>query len=237
MYFAVLICPINCRDRCTRHNYTLSQTAIAASGGGRRGDRRPAGFDSSSAGHSCGNPTGAWSGGLGVIVLGGVVGHLVFRKAAGNRDGLRRRRLLRPPRAARRRRVAVSVPIGRRREYPDPVSRWQPEGVHRPSAVFFPESFPGPMPQWQASPARPRRSTNCTSARSRPRARSRRRRRACRNGGAGHHGHRDDAHRRSFPASATGATTASIPSPRRTATAGRGHCSDWSTPPIAPDWR
>ncbi|MGD0899959.1 MAG: malto-oligosyltrehalose trehalohydrolase, partial [Thermoguttaceae bacterium] len=27
------------------------------------------------------------------------------------------------------------------REYPDPASRWQPEGVHRPSAVFFPETF------------------------------------------------------------------------------------------------
>jgi maltooligosyltrehalose trehalohydrolase len=27
------------------------------------------------------------------------------------------------------------------REYPDPASRWQPEGVHRPSAVFFPESY------------------------------------------------------------------------------------------------
>jgi maltooligosyltrehalose trehalohydrolase len=27
------------------------------------------------------------------------------------------------------------------REYPDPASRWQPNGVHRPSAVFFPESY------------------------------------------------------------------------------------------------
>jgi maltooligosyltrehalose trehalohydrolase len=27
------------------------------------------------------------------------------------------------------------------REYPDPASRWQPGGVHRPSAVFFPESY------------------------------------------------------------------------------------------------
>ncbi len=27
------------------------------------------------------------------------------------------------------------------REYPDPASRWQPEGVHRPSALFFPESY------------------------------------------------------------------------------------------------
>jgi maltooligosyltrehalose trehalohydrolase len=27
------------------------------------------------------------------------------------------------------------------REYPDPASRWQPNGVHRSSAVFFPESY------------------------------------------------------------------------------------------------
>ncbi|MBX9790746.1 MAG: malto-oligosyltrehalose trehalohydrolase [Pirellulales bacterium] len=26
-------------------------------------------------------------------------------------------------------------------EYPDPASRWQPEGVHRPSAIFSPEEF------------------------------------------------------------------------------------------------
>ncbi len=26
-------------------------------------------------------------------------------------------------------------------EYPDPASRWQPEGVHRPSALFFPQSY------------------------------------------------------------------------------------------------
>ena len=27
------------------------------------------------------------------------------------------------------------------REYPDPASRWQPEGVHRPSAIFSPDEF------------------------------------------------------------------------------------------------
>lgn len=27
------------------------------------------------------------------------------------------------------------------REYPDPASRWQPQGVHKPSAVFFPEAY------------------------------------------------------------------------------------------------
>jgi maltooligosyltrehalose trehalohydrolase len=31
--------------------------------------------------------------------------------------------------------------LGDGRDYPDPASRWQPEGVHRPSALFFPESY------------------------------------------------------------------------------------------------
>jgi maltooligosyltrehalose trehalohydrolase len=31
--------------------------------------------------------------------------------------------------------------LGDGREYPDPASRWQPQGVHRPSAVFFPEAY------------------------------------------------------------------------------------------------
>ena len=39
-------------------------------------------------------------------------------------------------------RYAFQLPDGG--EYPDPASRWQPEGVHAPSAVFFPESYPGP---------------------------------------------------------------------------------------------
>ena len=34
-------------------------------------------------------------------------------------------------------------------EYPDPASRWQPDGVHRPSAVFFPDSFPWSDAQWR----------------------------------------------------------------------------------------
>ncbi len=34
--------------------------------------------------------------------------------------------------------------------YPDPASRWQPDGVHKASAVWFPEeSFPSPLPAWQ----------------------------------------------------------------------------------------
>jgi maltooligosyltrehalose trehalohydrolase len=34
-------------------------------------------------------------------------------------------------------------------EYPDPASRWQPDGVHRPSALFFPESFSWSDAQWR----------------------------------------------------------------------------------------
>lgn len=35
---------------------------------------------------------------------------------------------------------------------PDPCSLWQPEGVHRPSAVFFPESFPWTDQAWRGVP-------------------------------------------------------------------------------------
>jgi maltooligosyltrehalose trehalohydrolase len=37
-------------------------------------------------------------------------------------------------------------------EYPDPASRWQPDGVHRPSAVFFPESFHWSDAAWRGVP-------------------------------------------------------------------------------------
>ena len=36
-------------------------------------------------------------------------------------------------------RYALKLPDGR--DYPDPASRWQPDGVHLPSAVFSPEKF------------------------------------------------------------------------------------------------
>ena len=38
------------------------------------------------------------------------------------------------------------------REYPDPASRWQPEGVHRPSAVFFPGDFRWSDDAWRGIP-------------------------------------------------------------------------------------
>ncbi len=39
--------------------------------------------------------------------------------------------------------------IDRERERPDPASRWQPEGVHKPSAVWRPESFEWSDKDWQ----------------------------------------------------------------------------------------
>ena len=35
------------------------------------------------------------------------------------------------------------------RELPDPASRWQPQGVHRPSAVFHPDEFAWTDSQWR----------------------------------------------------------------------------------------
>jgi maltooligosyltrehalose trehalohydrolase len=35
------------------------------------------------------------------------------------------------------------------RDYPDPASRWQPEGVHRPSALFFPNRFAWSDSAWR----------------------------------------------------------------------------------------
>ena len=44
--------------------------------------------------------------------------------------------------AARATRIAVCAPsCPTAATIPIPASRWQPDGVHRPSAVFFPESF------------------------------------------------------------------------------------------------
>ena len=44
-------------------------------------------------------------------------------------------------------RYALKLPDGN--EYPDPASRWQPDGVHRPSAVFFPESYDWSDTNWR----------------------------------------------------------------------------------------
>jgi maltooligosyltrehalose trehalohydrolase len=47
-------------------------------------------------------------------------------------------------------RYAFRLPDGR--ELPDPASRWQPEGVHKASAVFFPERFAWSDPAWRGIP-------------------------------------------------------------------------------------
>ncbi len=47
-------------------------------------------------------------------------------------------------------RYAYRPPGGR--ELPDPASRWQPDGVHRPSAVFSPGSFTWSDAAWQGVP-------------------------------------------------------------------------------------
>jgi maltooligosyltrehalose trehalohydrolase len=44
-------------------------------------------------------------------------------------------------------RYAYRLPDGR--DYPDPASRWQPDGVHSPSALFFPESYQWSDESWR----------------------------------------------------------------------------------------
>ncbi len=106
-------------------------------------------------------------------------------------------------------------------ERPDPCSLWQPEGVHGPSAVVRPERFAWTDRNWKGVPREELvfyelhvgtftpegtfeavipRLTACATWASR---------------------RWSYAGRRSFPARATGATTACFPTPRRTATAGR----------------
>ncbi len=47
-------------------------------------------------------------------------------------------------------RYAFRLPDGR--ELPDPASRWQPDGVHSPSAVFFPETYRWSDASWRGVP-------------------------------------------------------------------------------------
>ena len=44
-------------------------------------------------------------------------------------------------------RYAYKLPDGR--DYPDPASRWQPEGVHRPSALFCPDRYDWSNADWR----------------------------------------------------------------------------------------
>jgi maltooligosyltrehalose trehalohydrolase len=42
--------------------------------------------------------------------------------------------------------------LGESQEFPDPTSRWQPEGVNRPSALFFPDSYQWTDQSWHGIP-------------------------------------------------------------------------------------
>lgn len=56
----------------------------------------------------------------------------------------------RDPRADEGLRYAYQLIDGR--EYPDPASRWQPDGVHRPSAVFSPDGYAWADQAWGGVP-------------------------------------------------------------------------------------
>ena len=64
----------------------------------------------------------------------------------------------------RRKDCAYAYVLDDGREYPDPASRWQPKGVHRPSAVFFPETFAWSDAAWRGVARKRWRSTSFTSA-------------------------------------------------------------------------
>ncbi len=126
--------------------------------------------------------------------------------------------------------------IDRRPERPDPMSRWQPDGVHRPSAVIWPDRFDWSEGDWAGLSRKELviyelhvgtftpegtfdaitgrleelRELGVTAIELMPVAQ--------------------------FPGTRAGATRRSTHSPSRTATAGRAGCSGWSTPAIARAW-
>ncbi|MFV2069941.1 MAG: malto-oligosyltrehalose trehalohydrolase [Pirellulales bacterium] len=60
--------------------------------------------------------------------------------------------VLRMAEAEERLRYAFELPDGGVR--PDPASRWQPDGIHEPSALFFPETFLWTDQAWKGVPDR-----------------------------------------------------------------------------------
>ena len=90
---------------------------------------------------ACASPTEASSGASGRRSRPRCRWSLGLRQdSGGNRHDARGRRLFRPP-ANRRppKDCDICISLADGHEYPDPASRWQPDGVHRPSAVFFPD--------------------------------------------------------------------------------------------------
>ncbi len=45
--------------------------------------------------------------------------------------------------------LRYALKLGDGQEYPDPASRWQPDGVNRPSALYFPESYDWTDIEWR----------------------------------------------------------------------------------------
>ena len=110
--------------------------------------------------------------------------------------------------------------------FPDPASRFQPEGVHGPSEVIDPAASPGPMQAGRPSRSRTSSSTSCTSARSRRRGRLPRRRERLPYLAELGVTAIELMPVADFPGErGTGATTASRSSRRRAATAGRTTCA------------
>ncbi len=55
-------------------------------------------------------------------------------------------------RSRRQRRNGLLLRLDGERERPDPVSRWQPQGVHRPSRIVDPNSFRWSDQAWKGIP-------------------------------------------------------------------------------------
>ena len=87
---------------------------------------------------------------LGAALGDRVPGHLSARRPRRDRDDCQRPRATsysatrRPARAC-----LYAYRLADGREYPDPASRWQPDGVHRPSAVFLPQSYRWSDQRWR----------------------------------------------------------------------------------------
>ena len=144
----------------------------------------------------CGNPMGVSSGGSGRLVGQGMAGHFARGKAAGNRDDRPARRLFRAPRAAGRRRDAISLSPGRRWGVSRPGLALAARG--RASAFGTVLSAVVRLVGCRVAGSGPRRSRDLRIARRHVYAgRDIRCRRAAiaRTGGVGHYGDRADADR------------------------------------------